>query len=389
MLTPCTSDHGDWLARYSISFLIMGPSPRMELVLSWMISPQSMVTMMKEETLHHCRKRLPNQGLIPEPTEGADRQLHLVPLLDMGPGRVPDRTAERTPVDSNGPRAVAIAAVQEVAELDAVRVVFTQSLQQQLSTVTHGMLGRVHQHKGSWKEQKKCIIKLCSPNIQGQSPRNLGDTRIYREQRCEYNGITGCVRVGEASLMLLAISLLASSRHSGLDAALFTKSLHPALYSVLRRAAARPLGNRGVCCARFKRVCERAALKSPAKPQPKGVPASSGLLLSSCLYVVAVLISQGVCNQQYSQMDRDRQDPWTDSSEYAAQKAGVLVRPNAKRARKRTDSPFLCGAATCQASRGVRSPRDEAQQSRREESQKRTGLKASSMRDKPLKWRMD
>lgn len=37
MFTPCTSDHGDWLARYSISFLMMGPSPRMELVLSWMI----------------------------------------------------------------------------------------------------------------------------------------------------------------------------------------------------------------------------------------------------------------------------------------------------------------------------------------------------------------
>jgi hypothetical protein len=37
MLTPWTSDQGDWLARYSISFLIIGPSPRMELVLSWMI----------------------------------------------------------------------------------------------------------------------------------------------------------------------------------------------------------------------------------------------------------------------------------------------------------------------------------------------------------------
>lgn len=92
--------------------------------------------------------------------EGADSQLHLVPLLSVRPRRVPHRTAERTPVHSDirphAPWTVAIAAVQEVAELDAVRVIFTQCLQHQLSTMTHGMLGGVHQHVGSWKEQKKC-----------------------------------------------------------------------------------------------------------------------------------------------------------------------------------------------------------------------------------------
>lgn len=75
-----------------------------------------------------------------------------MPLFAMGAGHVPHRIAKRTAVDadvcSEGPRTVAIAAVQEVAELDAVSVVFTQSLQQQLSPVPRGMLGGVHQHVG-------------------------------------------------------------------------------------------------------------------------------------------------------------------------------------------------------------------------------------------------
>lgn len=94
--------------------------------------------------------------------EGADSQLNLMPLLSMRPRRVPHWTAERTTVDSyvcpQGPGAVAIATVQEVAELDAVCVIFTERLQQQLSTMTHGMLGGVHQHIRSCKGQKKCII---------------------------------------------------------------------------------------------------------------------------------------------------------------------------------------------------------------------------------------
>lgn len=37
MFTPLISDQGAWLARYSISRRMMGPSPKMELVLSWII----------------------------------------------------------------------------------------------------------------------------------------------------------------------------------------------------------------------------------------------------------------------------------------------------------------------------------------------------------------
>lgn len=85
--------------------------------------------------------------------EGADGQLDLVPLFAVSARCVPHGTAERTAVDSHvrpqGPGTVAITAIQEVAELDTVRVVFTQCLQQQLSTVTHGVLRGVHQHIGS------------------------------------------------------------------------------------------------------------------------------------------------------------------------------------------------------------------------------------------------
>lgn len=85
--------------------------------------------------------------------EGADSQLDLVPLFAVRPRTVPRRVSKRTAVDSHvrsqGPGTVAIAAVQEVAELDAVRVVFTQRLQLQLSTMARGMLGGVHQHIGA------------------------------------------------------------------------------------------------------------------------------------------------------------------------------------------------------------------------------------------------
>lgn len=65
--------------------------------------------------------------------EGADSQLHLVPLSSVGPRRVPYWATQRAAVDPNVrpqcPWTVAIAAVQEVAELDAVCVIFTQRLQ--------------------------------------------------------------------------------------------------------------------------------------------------------------------------------------------------------------------------------------------------------------------
>lgn len=105
--------------------------------------------------------------------EGADGQLHLVPLLGVRAGRVPHRNAERTPVDSyvrpQGPRTVAVTTVQEVAELDAVRVVLAQRLQQQLSPVTCGMLGGVHQHVGSWEGEEGKLI-TCVHDSTGMRP---------------------------------------------------------------------------------------------------------------------------------------------------------------------------------------------------------------------------
>lgn len=99
-----------------------------------------------------CKRSLRSQSLylVFIRPEGADSQLNLVPLLGVRPRRVPHRTAERAAVDSHirpqGPWTVAVPTVEEVAELDAVCVVFAQRLQQQLSTMAHGVLGGVHQH---------------------------------------------------------------------------------------------------------------------------------------------------------------------------------------------------------------------------------------------------
>ena len=45
---------------------------------------------------------------------------------------------------------MAVAAVQEVAELDAVRVVLTQRTEEKVGPLPHGMLGRVHHHERPW-----------------------------------------------------------------------------------------------------------------------------------------------------------------------------------------------------------------------------------------------
>lgn len=66
--------------------------------------------------------------------EGADSQFHLMPLFSMRPRGVPNWTPQWATVDPHvrlqSPGTVAISAVQEVAELDAVGVVFTQRLKQ-------------------------------------------------------------------------------------------------------------------------------------------------------------------------------------------------------------------------------------------------------------------
>ena len=91
--------------------------------------------------------------------EGADGQLHLVPLLALRARRVPDGNAKGAAVDAHvrpqRPRAVAVAAVQEVAELDAVGVVLAHGLKQELSPVARCVLGGVHQHVGTWREGER------------------------------------------------------------------------------------------------------------------------------------------------------------------------------------------------------------------------------------------
>lgn len=77
----------------------------------------------------------------------------------MGAGDIPDRQAKHTTIDAHvhaqRPGAVAIAAVQEEAELHAVCVVLTQRLQQQLGPLPWSMLGRVHHQVGPWRERER------------------------------------------------------------------------------------------------------------------------------------------------------------------------------------------------------------------------------------------
>ncbi len=61
--------------------------------------------------------------------ESTDCQFHLVPLSSMRARDIPHGNAKRPTINPHinpqCPRAVAVSAVQEVAELHAVRVVFT------------------------------------------------------------------------------------------------------------------------------------------------------------------------------------------------------------------------------------------------------------------------
>lgn len=72
--------------------------------------------------------------------ESADGELHLVPLAPLGARYIPHSAALGASVDPDVdlqvPGAVAVAAVQEVAELDAVGVVLAEREQEQLSPLT-------------------------------------------------------------------------------------------------------------------------------------------------------------------------------------------------------------------------------------------------------------
>lgn len=145
--------------------------------------------------------------------EGADGQLHLVPLFGVRARRVPHRVAQRSAVDPDvrpqRPRAVAITAVQEVAELDAVRVVLAQGLQQQLSAVAHGVLGGVHQHVWSWRGGGEDTHRLFMVWYDAVGP-SVHKPKTQRSQimriSCHYLLLNICYF--ESSLSLSASSLI-------------------------------------------------------------------------------------------------------------------------------------------------------------------------------------
>lgn len=89
--------------------------------------------------------------------ESADCQLHLVPLAPLGARDIPHGTALWAPVDPDVdlqvPGAVAVAAVQEVAELDAVSVVLAEREQEQLGPLAPKMLRGVDHHEGPWRKR--------------------------------------------------------------------------------------------------------------------------------------------------------------------------------------------------------------------------------------------
>lgn len=80
-----------------------------------------------------------------------------MPLASLGARDIPHSTALGAPVDANVdlqvPGAVAVTAVQEVAELDAVGVVLAQREQEQLSPLAPEMLRGIDHHERPWKRE--------------------------------------------------------------------------------------------------------------------------------------------------------------------------------------------------------------------------------------------
>lgn len=90
--------------------------------------------------------------------EGTDGQLSLVPLPAMGSSHIPHSTAQRAPVDTHidaqGAGAVPVPAIEEVAELNTVRVVLTQGLENDMGPLARSMLGSIDHQVGTWREKK-------------------------------------------------------------------------------------------------------------------------------------------------------------------------------------------------------------------------------------------
>lgn len=98
--------------------------------------------------------------------ESADGELHLVPLASLGARDIPHGAALGAPVDPDVdlqvPGAVAVAAVQEVAELDAVGVVLAEGQQEQLSSLAPEMLRGIDHHEGPWRGRRRMkSLKYC------------------------------------------------------------------------------------------------------------------------------------------------------------------------------------------------------------------------------------
>lgn len=91
--------------------------------------------------------------------EQADGQLCLVPLAAVGAGGIPDGAAHRAPrhpdVGAEGARAVAVPAVHEVAELEAVGVILAQRLEKQVSFLAWSVLRGVHHQVGACGRREK------------------------------------------------------------------------------------------------------------------------------------------------------------------------------------------------------------------------------------------
>jgi len=102
----------------------------------------------KEGGLGHARGGSAAAHLVLAGPEQADGQLCLVPLAAVGAGGVPDGAAHRAPrhpdVGVEGAGAVAVPAVHEVAELEAVGVILAQRLEKQVSFLARGVLRGVH-----------------------------------------------------------------------------------------------------------------------------------------------------------------------------------------------------------------------------------------------------
>lgn len=85
-----------------------------------------------------------------------------MPLVSLRPRDIPHGTALWASVDADVdlqvPGAVAVTAVEEIAELDAVGVILAERQEEKLSTLAPKMLRRVDHHEGPCRET--CLTSL-------------------------------------------------------------------------------------------------------------------------------------------------------------------------------------------------------------------------------------